>query len=157
MMTTLTIQNEANIQSNGKRRNGNCKYVMCIETGEFYNSVMDAAEKNNVHQAHMSHHLRGKSKTLHGKHFIFVSKATENLDSIATYIRKVNEDCAQMEFKAKVYDEWMAEQEAKRKKQEKADLLLTKKAEMEDKIKRDAELILEIDAEIKALQEELSA
>jgi len=166
-MTTLKIQNEANIQSEGRKRNGNAKPVICIETGEVYNSVIDAAEANGIFPQNMSRHLRGKEdgyKSLHGKHFVYLSKANESLDPIMTHIRVTSERLAELEFKAKAYDAIMAEQHAREKKQERIDMLLVKKEERaekmrrrEERIQRDAELIMEIDAEIKSLQKELSA
>jgi RecJ-like exonuclease len=163
-MTTLTIQNEATIQSEGKKRNRNAKPVLCIETGEVYNSVADAAEANGAHPNAMSAHLRGRLKTLHKKHFIFMSKATENLDPIMSHIRITSEHLAELEFKAKAYDAIMAKQYEKEKKQQRIDMLVTKKAKIEERktrreerVKKDAELMLEIEAEIKSLEEELIA
>lgn len=150
--TTLKIQNEANILSEGKKRTGNAKPVICIETGEVYNSVTDAAEKNGTRVDYMSSHLRGKTKTLHKKHFIYMSKATENLDTLTTHIREMNKNYAELEFKAKAYDAWMAEQQAKQKKQAKIDVLIAKKAKHEEKYQREAELIMAIDNEIQVLK-----
>lgn len=150
--TTLKLQNEANILSEGKKRTGNAKPVICIETGEVYNSVTDAAEKNGTRVDYMSSHLRGKTKTLHKKHFIYMSKATENLDTLTTHIREMNKNYAELEFKAKAYDAWMAEQQAKQKKQAKIDVLMAKKAKHEEKYQREAELIMAIDNEIQVLK-----
>ena len=150
--TTLKLQNEANILSEGKKRTGNAKPVICIETGEVYNSVTDAAEKNGTRVDYMSSHLRSKTKTLHKKHFIYMSKATENLDTLTTHIREMNKNYAELEFKAKAYDAWMAEQQAKQKKQAKIDVLMAKKAKHEEKDQREAELIMAIDNEIQVLK-----
>ena len=163
-MTTLKIQNEATTQSIGKPRNRNAKPVLCIETGKIYNSVTDAAEDIGTTIDVVSAHLRGKTKTCKGNHFAFVSKANEKLGPIMTHIRITSEHLSELEFKAKAYDAIMAEQHAREKKQERIDMLLVKKEERaekmrrrEERIQRDAELIMEIDAEIKSLQEELSA
>lgn len=163
-MTTLKIQNEATIQSEGKKRNRNAKPVLCIETGKVYNSIADASEDLGVSHDAVGHQLRGRTKACKGKHFAFVSKVNENLEPIMSHIRVTSERYAELEFKAKAYDAIMAEQNAKAKKQERIDMLLVKKEEKEarmkrreERIKKDAELIMEIEAEIKSLQEELSA
>jgi hypothetical protein len=164
IMTTMKIQNESTIQSIGKKRTKNAKPVLCIETGKVYNSIIDAAEDHGVTSNAVGRHIRGLSKTCNGKHFAFVSKANESLDPIMTHIRVQSEYLAEIEYKAKAYDAIMAEKYAREKKQERIDMLLVKKEERvekmrrrEERIQRDAELIMEIDAEIKALQEELSA
>lgn len=156
-MTTLKIQDEANIQSEGKKRNRNAKPVFCIETGEVYNSVADAAEANGVFPQNMGAHLRGARPHIHKKHFAFVSKANENLGSIMTHIRVTSEKYAELEFKAKAYDAIMAEQHAKEKKQQRLDILIDKREKANERIMRDTKRVADIDAEIKSLQEELSA
>ena len=163
-MTTLKIQNEANIQSIGKKRTKNAKPVLCIETGKVYNSITDAAEDNGVTHEAVGAHLKGRSQTCNGKHFAFVSKVNENLDSIMTHIRITSDYLTELEFKAKAYDAIMAKRHEKEKKQERIDMLVTKKAKIEERktrreerVKKDAELMLEIEAEIKSLEEELSA
>ena len=48
--------------------------VRCIDTGEIYESVKDAAKKIGVHRATLSKHLNGKSKTTNGLRFEYLDK-----------------------------------------------------------------------------------
>lgn len=156
-MTTLKIQNEANILSEGKKRTGNAKPVICIETGEVYNSVTDAAEKNGTRVDYMSSHLRGKTKTLHKKHFIYMSKATENLDTLTTHIREMNKNYAELEFKAKAYDKLMKKHQENQKYQKKIDILISQKEMKEARIQRDAESVEAINKRIEELKVMITA
>lgn len=54
---------------NERASNKNKKRVRCVETGEVFESVNDAAAKNLVCSNTMSQHLHGKHKTCAGKHF----------------------------------------------------------------------------------------
>lgn len=114
-MKNINIQNEANINAEGKLNYYRCKPVICIETGEVFTSVTDAAEKMGVLPNNMSVHLNGKTRTIHGKHFCYLSRVTESLDTIMERLRKTSA----MEEDAKKWREYQAEQEAIRKAEEK--------------------------------------
>lgn len=114
-MKKIIISEKATISANGNLSTGNCKPVICIDTGDVYTSVTDAAEAIGSSASNMCVHLAGKTRTIKGKRFCYLSKANESLDSIVTRLRKASE----MEAKAKMWDALMAEQEAVRKAEEK--------------------------------------
>lgn len=51
---------------------GHKKKIVCIETGEIFESVKDAGEKMNVSASSISHHLKGRQKTAKGFHFEYL-------------------------------------------------------------------------------------
>ena len=91
-MKKIIITNESTMTAEGKRSNGNCKPVLCIDTGVVYASVMDAAEKNGVHFITISMACLGKTKTCKGKRYCFVADMSEHYEEIAQYIREMYED-----------------------------------------------------------------
>ena len=114
-MKTIIINEKATIEANGTHGVKSHKPVICIDTGDVYASVTDAAEAIGTTISNMSGHLCGKSKSVKGKHFCYLAKANESLDSIVTRLRETSE----MEAKAKMWDAMMAEQEAARKAEQK--------------------------------------
>lgn len=114
MKKTINIQNEANIKAEGKLSGGNCKPVVCLDTGDVYTSCMDAAASVGVHFTAMSAHLRGKTRTVHGKRYMYLSRVSEGLDAIVTRLRET----AAVEADAKKWQAYQAEQEAIRKAEE---------------------------------------
>ena len=86
----VTIQREAFITGEGKRTNGNCNAVLCIDTGEIFSSGVDAAEKFGVTQASMSRACRNKGSRTNGKRFCYVKDINEYVDSISNAINKAN-------------------------------------------------------------------
>lgn len=44
----------------------NNKKVMCVETGEIFNSIKEASEKKNINYVSISHALAGRNKTAGG-------------------------------------------------------------------------------------------
>ena len=110
MKKTINMQHEANIQAEGKLSGRSCKPVICLETGEVFSSMTDAAESIGVSIQHMSNHLTGRSRSIHGKHYCYVSRVTESLDTILTRLRET----AAIEEDAKKWKAYEAEQESKR-------------------------------------------
>ena len=106
--TTINIQNEANIKAEGKLNSVRCKPIICIETGEVFTSVTDAAEHFGVYAQNLSLHLTGKRRSIKGKHFCYLSRVTESLDSIVTRLRETSA----IEADAKKWQAYQAEQEA---------------------------------------------
>ncbi len=86
----IVIQKKAVIDSAGNRTNGNCKAVMCIDTGEVFNSGADAAEHYGINQANMSAVCRGNQKTAKGLRFCYINDINLHLDTIAKAINKAN-------------------------------------------------------------------
>lgn len=110
MKKTINMQHEANIQAEGKLSGRSCKPVICLETGEVFSSMTDAAESIGASIQHMSNHLTGRYRSIHGKHYCYVSRVTESLDTILTRLRET----AAIEEDAKKWKAYEAEQEAKR-------------------------------------------
>lgn len=112
--TTINIQNEANIKAEGKFNSKHCKPVICIETGEVFTSVNDAASAAGCYAPDMSAHLSGRKRAIKGKHYCFLSRVNESLDAIVTRLRET----AAVESAAKKWMAYEAEQEAIRKAEE---------------------------------------
>ena len=71
MKKTINMQHEANIQAEGKLSGRKCKPVICLETGEVFSSMTDAAEYTEVTTATMSNHLTGRYRSVKGKQYIW--------------------------------------------------------------------------------------
>ena len=110
-MSTITIHELATASAKGIKNSKHCKPVLCIDTGEIFSSVFDAAEHYGVSACNVSMACNGKTKTSAGKRFCFVAKTSENIDAIVSRIRASDEILA----KAAAYDALMAEQRAKEK------------------------------------------
>lgn len=113
-MTTLNIHNETNIKAKGIHAQKNHKPVICVDTGEVFVSMTDAAEHLGVKIGNISDVINGRAKTIKGKRFCLLSKATENLDILTDQITKLNADAED----ARKWREYQAEQEAIRKAEE---------------------------------------
>jgi transcriptional regulator with XRE-family HTH domain len=112
--TTINMQNEANIKAEGKLNSKHCKPVICLETGEVFTSMTDAAEKLGVSPQNMSNYMNGRCRHIRGKHYCYLSRVNESLDAIVTRLRET----AAVEEDAKKWQEYQAEQEAIRKEEE---------------------------------------
>ena len=113
-MKKINIQNEANIKAEGNLNSTRCKPVICVDNGKVFTSMTDASEYAGVSGPTMLAHLQGKTRTCAGKHFCYLSRVTENLDSIVTRLRET----AAVEADAKKWQAYQAEQEAIRKAEE---------------------------------------
>ena len=113
--TMINIQNEANVNAEGKHVHHCSKPIICIETGEVFVSITDAAEKAGVHLSTISGCLRGKCRSVKGKHYCYMSRSVESLDAIVTRLRETSS----MEEDARKWREYQAEQEAIRKAEQK--------------------------------------
>ena len=131
MKNTINIQNESNIHVEGKLNSKKCKPVICIETGEVFSSVTDAAEKFGSSTQNLSTHLTGKRRSFAGKHFCYLSRTMESLDTIMERLQKT----AAMEEDARKWREYQAEQERIRKAEEKR-----REEERKAKEKRESEI-----------------
>ena len=173
-MKTINMQNEANIKAEGKLNGKNCKPIICIETGEVFTSVSDAATHFGVYAHNLSLHLTGKRRSICGKHFCYLSKVNESLDAIVTRLRETSA----VEADAKKWQAYQAEQEAIRaaeaKRAEEArkarEELLDKISKAEAKVARRTEIcerkneearfaserLMEAERELEALQDLLN-
>ncbi len=131
-MKTLNIHNETNINAKGTHTNTNAKPVICIDTGEVFASVTDAAEHFGVHWTCMSSVIRGRSKTCKGKRFCLLSKATENLGELTSQIAQLSED-------ARRWREYQAAQDAIRREEEGRKLAEQKRLEAIERARREHE------------------
>lgn len=128
-MKTININNKSEISGEGNLHSAHCKPIICIDTGDVYTSVTDAANAVGCSISNMINHLKGKLKTCKGKHLCYLSEATENLDAIVSQIRNMNA----LRAKAAAWDALQAEQEAARKAEEKR---LADIAKAEEKVNR---------------------
>jgi septal ring factor EnvC (AmiA/AmiB activator) len=111
---TINMHGNADIKAEGKLNSRHCKAVICLETGEVFTSVADAAWHFEVHAQNMSTHLVGKRKHIKGYHFCYLSKATESLDAIVTRLREASTDAED----ARKWREHLRKQEEARKAEE---------------------------------------
>ena len=125
MKKTINMQHEANIQAEGKLSGRKCKPVICLETGEVFSSMTDAAEYTEVTTATMSNHLTGRYRSVRGKHYCYLSRVSESLDTILARLRET----AAIEEDAKKWKVYEAEQEAKRVAEQKRQEAIAKAKE----------------------------
>lgn len=145
-MKNIIINNESTIKADGIHTNGNCKPVICIDTGEVFTSAMDAAEKIGVHFATMSATCLGKVKTCKGKHYCYLANVSENLDALTARIKYLNE----LEAKAKAWDDLKAKEEAARKAEQERKEKIEK---TEAKLARHKAIIERLKAELARAEE----
>ena len=110
MKKTINMQHEANVQAEGKLNSKHCKPIICIETGEVFSSVTDAAECAEVTMTMMSGHLGGYYRSVKGKHYCYLSRVNESLNTILARLRETSA----IEEDAKMWKTYEAEQETKR-------------------------------------------
>ena len=146
-MKNITIQKEATIKADGKRERGNCKAVLCIETGEVFSSGADAAESIGVHFSAISAACLGKSKTCNGKHYCYLSAALENLDAVMARLRQA----AQMEGDA---NKWRAQENAKEEERMARERYAADVARAESKVAKLAEACAKYQEKLNATMNE---
>lgn len=106
------IKKEASVEVIGTSTNGNRKRVLCIDTGEIFASVKDAAEYYDVHFTQISQICRGvnRQKTAKGKRFCFIgggSNTDDHLEEIVKKIKKNEEESSEIRVKAQKFDQMM--------------------------------------------------
>lgn len=145
MTREIIINNKATVKANGKLNSGNCKPVVCIDTGEVYTSLTDAAEKNGVRLANMSHVICGHSKKTGGKRFCLLSELEEHFDEMSERMQTMYTERAAMEEKARLWDEYQAEQERIEKERREHEMKVIK---LSDKLARRNRIIEKLQAEL---------
>lgn len=113
-MKKINIQNEANIKAKGEFNSKHCKPVICLETGEVFSSVTDAANAIGCYAPDISAHLTGRKRAIKGKHFCYLSRVNESLDAIVTRLREtaaVEEDAKKWRAHQAKIDEANKEEE----------------------------------------------
>ena len=142
----ITIHNESKAKVEGLRRNANAKPVFCIDTGEVYSSVTDAAEAIGVHTSTLVWALTGRQKTCKGKRYCYVSHITEHLDEIANKMRE-------RETKVQAYDEMIYAQHALQRAVENYESRKAKVEKIQHMLEKEKELLVQAEAELNRLQE----
>lgn len=162
MKKTINMQHEANIQAEGKLNSKHCKPIICIETGEVFSSVTDAAECAEVTMTMMSGHLGGYYRSVKGKHYCYLSRVNESLNTILTRLRETSA----VEEDAKKWRAYEAEQEVKRIAKEKHDAAVAKAKEkvesrrvicarIEAQLTEAEKNLMEAERELKTLEDEV--
>ena len=103
------IKKEAQVEVIGESTHGGRKQVLCIDTGEIFASVKDAAEYFCTTSSQISRVCRGADGyiTTRGKRFCFVGGGTntdDHLEEIVKKIKNTNEVSSEIRIKAEKYD-----------------------------------------------------
>ena len=117
---TIQINSPVNLDNViGTRTHKLCKRVVCLDTGEVFASVSDAAESAGVSQSFMSAHCLGRTRTCKGKHYAYVSHTSENFEALTARLRSMSAEMAD-------YLAWKAERDATRKANEERQRLMAR-------------------------------
>jgi hypothetical protein len=151
---TFMLHDTTEITVTGIHTSKNHKPVLCIDTGEVFASISDAAEANGVHVTAISCVVLGKTKTCKGKRFCLVTRLADHTDEIAEALRS---NLA----KATKYDAILAE-EARIKAEQERKVRMAKeleelKAQRTEFLHETKRKLTETDEAIKALEEALNA
>ena len=103
------IKKEASVEVIGSCTRSNRKRVLCIDTGEIFASVTDAAKYFNVSVSVISSICLGKKgfRTVLGKRFCYIgggSNTDDHLEEIVKKIKKNEEVDPEIRIKAEKYD-----------------------------------------------------
>ena len=142
---TIPVQNTSEVNAKGKQRNANAKPVFCIDTGEVYASMLDAAEAVGVNPTAISWVITGKSKTCKGKRYCLISKIAEHIDEIAECVRI-------RETKVNAYNEIMFRQQAQQRATENYEKHKAACEKLAEKLENEKSLLAKAEAELSNLQ-----
>jgi chromosome segregation ATPase len=135
MKTTTINTMNTTINAIGNYNSAHTKAVVCKETCEVYSSVGDAAEAAGVSYPMINGHLRGKYKSVKGKHYGYLVDVLNNPDEVFTQLRKTVAELQQYKADAKKWNEHQAKltanEQKEAKRQEKIDRLKAKIARHE--------------------------
>ena len=160
---TINIHREAIINAIGKYNSGHCKPAVCLETGDIYSSIKDAANKAEVSYSLMNGHLHGKFKSVKGKHYRYLSDVLDDPNIMFTNQRKYYAQVVADADDARKWREYQAqkaaEEEAERKRLEEERIAKEKHdaavAKAEAKVQTLTNKCAETDAKLQKLTEEL--
>lgn len=115
-ITTINIQNEANVNAEGKHVHGRSISVVEIETGRVFVSIIDAAAHAGTNANYMAVRLRNDEAftTIKGKRYCYLSRLMESSDMVLSQLREKSNDTED----ARKWREYQAEQERIRKEEE---------------------------------------
>ena len=117
-MTTIIIHNKATMKATGTHTQKNFRPVICIDNGNRYASVTDAAEAMGVAKSTMSRAANNpKQVRCCGMRWSFMSHVMENADDILDHtshlsseLNKANQKLAEQEAEMAEFRAWKAEQ-----------------------------------------------
>lgn len=115
---TFMLHDKKEITVTGTHTNKNHKPVLCIDTGEVFASLSDAAEANGVHITAISCVVLGKTKTCKGKRFCLVTRMADHTDEIAETLRSNIAKATKYDAIIAEHERIKAEQEAARRAEE---------------------------------------
>lgn len=68
----------------------NCKPIICIETGEVYNSMQECAKAHNCSASNIFQHIKKGTRMRNGKRFAYTTIATEvSMESMLENARRI--------------------------------------------------------------------
>ena len=131
MTREITIKDKAIANAQGIHTNGNCKPVICLDTGKIYTSCTDAAIETGYALLSISRNCRKKQKSVNGMHFCFLSEFDNNINAIADKLSSLPE----LIRKAKEYDAIVAEREEADKERKRKEAERQAKIDKRNKLK----------------------
>lgn len=137
----------------GEHINGNSKAVCCLDTGEVFPSLTDAAKAHGIDLSHLAKCCRGELPLAKGRRYFYVKLASENMESIVSYIRELHSKANAGGYDPE-YIAWKAEKERATRKAELEQLISTAKetiCELEVKTAHEYELLEAYIAELEKL------
>lgn len=123
-ITTINIQNEANVNAEGEHVHGNSISIVRINDGKVFVSIFDAADDAGTPRSYMSARLRNSDTgvcTIKGQQYCYLSRLMESADTILTCLRDTGAEVERRkadEDDARKWREYQAEQERIRKEEE---------------------------------------
>lgn len=121
-ITTINIQNEANINAEGKHVHSRSISVVEIDTGRVFVSIIDAAAHADTNATYMAFRLRNDEVcNIKGKRYCYLSRLMESADTMLTCLRDTSAEVERRkadEEDARKWREYQAEQERIRKEEE---------------------------------------
>ena len=144
-MTTLTFNEKATINAEGKKTRKTCKPVFCIDTRKTYTSVSDAAEAYGIGIDSISNCCNGKQKKAAGKRFCF-------LKDVPIYLNEIFADYDCMSKKAAELDALRAEEKELQKAEQHFEKCKNKIITLNKEIRKANEELAEAQAYFEALK-----
>lgn len=125
----INIHNESTINAVGSLDSSRTKRVVCKTNGMVFTSVTDAAEYAGVSVPTMCGHLRGKTRTVKGMVYGYLSDVLDNPDAILNRLRETSAEVESLRADsddAHKWREYQAKLEAERIAKERRDAQIAK-------------------------------
>lgn len=144
MNTTIIIHNKATLKTIGHHTQRAFQPMVCVETGERFASMTDAAEAKGVSVSNISVAARDpKNRKCCNHHWIRASQITEHADMLLDRTSALHEEnesmkqkLAEQEAEMAEFRAWKAEQERARKAEENRQQAIAKAKEKLERRKR---------------------